>query len=79
VTPAQHRLRAQVAAHSRLAHTSGSDVSAPARAGFMAKWEREVDPNCALPIEERHRRAKHALTAHMQRLSLKSAVARAHK
>lgn len=48
-----------------------------ARSGFLARFEREVDPEGTLPPAERQRRAESAMKAHMQRLALKSAQARA--
>ena len=48
----------------------------PARDGFLAKFEREVDPNNELTPQERHKRAEHARKAHMQRMALKSAQTR---
>ena len=42
----------------------------------MARFEREVDPEGALPEVERKRRADHARKAHMARLALRSAQAR---
>jgi hypothetical protein len=45
----------------------------------MARFEREVDPDGLLPIEERQRRAQNALTAYMARLALKSSQARSKK
>jgi hypothetical protein len=35
-----------------------------------------VDPDGTLPIDERARRAEHAMKAHMARLSLKAAMKR---
>jgi len=52
-----------------------SDRSArtrPAREAFLKRFEREVDPEGVLPLEERRRRADHALRAHMLRLRKRS-------
>jgi hypothetical protein len=42
----------------------------------MDRFEREVDPDGELPIEERQRRAEHARKAYFLRLALASAKAR---
>jgi hypothetical protein len=47
------------------------------REAFMAGFEEKVDPEGNLPPAERARRAESARKAHMLRLSLKSAKARA--
>lgn len=60
--------------HSR--HDSRA-LTAPARTRFLERFEREVDPDGALPPEERARRARQARTAYFTRLALKSASARA--
>lgn len=52
------------------------ELTKPATKGFLAKFEREVDPDCRLSAEERARRAHAALRAHMQRLALRSAAVR---
>ncbi|WP_433333010.1 hypothetical protein [Spirillospora sp. CA-294931] len=48
----------------------------PARDAFLAKFEREVDPEGALPPDERRGRAEQAMRAHMLRLAKRSAMAR---
>ena len=57
----------------RAAHT------APARAAFLSRFEREVDPEGALDPVERARRAEYARKAYFARLALASARARAAK
>jgi hypothetical protein len=47
-----------------------------ARAAFLARFEREVDPDEQLPVEERRRRAEAARKAYFTRLALQSAKAR---
>jgi hypothetical protein len=51
-------------------------VSRPGREAFLARFEREVDPDDVLPQAERHRRAEHAKRAHMTKLALRSAQVR---
>lgn len=43
---------------------------------MMAKFEREVDPEGVLPVDERLKRAENAKCAYFKRLALKSARAR---
>lgn len=51
-------------------------TTAAARRAFMDRFEREVDPDATLPLDERVRRANHARRAYFLRLSLISARAR---
>jgi hypothetical protein len=67
----------RIAAEVSWARTA--DRSARTKAGrqsFLERFEREVDPDGTLPPAERHRRAEHALRAHMLRLAKRSAAAR---
>lgn len=65
---AAHALHAQVV--DPVAHT------APAREGFLSRFERQVDPDGTLPPDERARRADHAMRSHMSMLSARSAIKR---
>lgn len=67
----QRRIRARIAAHAMHARHDSRITTAPARAAFLARFEREVDPEGILPPDERARRARHALSAYMARLALK--------
>jgi len=72
-------LTARIAANtrwSRLDEPGRAAATSRARSGFLAKFEREVDPDGRLAPEERQRRAQQALTAHMQRLALARAKKR---
>lgn len=60
----------RLGAASRIAQ--GKTNTAPAQAAFMARFEREVDPEGTLPVAERQKRARAALQAHMIRLSAKA-------
>lgn len=53
-----------------------NELTQAARDGFLARFDREVDPGGALPPEERRRRAEAARRAHMTRLALRSAQSR---
>lgn len=49
----------------------------PARQAFLAKFEKEVDPDGKLPPEERARRANHALRAYMLQLRKRATPSKA--
>ncbi len=76
LTPAERSLRARVAAHTLHAKVDATAHTAPARQAFLARFEREVDPDGLLPAEERRRRADHLRSAHFARLALLSSKAR---
>lgn len=69
-------LRARAAAHLLHAAHDSVEVTEPARRAFRKSFEDRVDPDHVLSEEERHRRAQHALTAHMLQLARKSAQTR---
>ncbi len=52
------------------------ETTKAARHAFLARFEREVDPEGALPMQVRRRRAEAAKKAYFSRLALKSAKAR---
>jgi hypothetical protein len=68
--------RAQIAALTRHARGNTREAVAPARAGFLAKFERDVDPDGTMDPAERAVRAERLLKAHMIRLAARSAEAR---
>ena len=61
MTPTERSIRGRIGAYSL--HAQGKTNTGPARAAFMAKFEREVDPEGVLPEAQRQRRAKAARTA----------------
>jgi hypothetical protein len=69
----------RIGAHTRWAKESDRKAAtAPARKGFRARFEREVDPEGILTPAELAIRTDHAISAHMCRLALaKAAKARA--
>ena len=69
-------LRGRIGANALHARYDSKELTAPARAAFRNRFEREVDPAGELDPAERGRRARHALKEHMLRLSLASAKAR---
>jgi hypothetical protein len=48
----------------------------PAREKFLQRFEREVDPDGTLPVDERRRRAEHAKRAYMLRLAKRAVISR---
>jgi hypothetical protein len=68
---------AKIAAHASWALTEDRSArTQAARDGLLARFERQVDPDGVLPLDERAKRAESARRAHYQRLALKSAQAR---
>jgi len=76
MSPAERSLLARQAAHTMHAKYDVQETTAKARASFLAKFEREVDPDGVLPLEERRRRAEHLRRAHFARLARASARVR---
>ncbi len=77
ITPAQRSRRARIAAHASWANTTDRTArTRPATLAFLARFERQVDPDGRLTAEERHQRAHHARTAYMLDLAERSAKAR---
>lgn len=76
LTPEQRVLRARIAAHALHASRDSREVTASARAAFMSRFEREVDPDGALDPAERARRASHAKTAYFTRLAFRRSKGR---
>jgi hypothetical protein len=54
-----------------------TELTKPARAAFLARFEREVDPDGVLPPEERARRAEYAKRDYMTRLIMRRWSSRA--
>jgi hypothetical protein len=73
LSPSERSIRARQAAHEQHSLYSTHATTAAGRAGFLARFERQVDPDGVLPPEERLRRAQSALRAHMTRLAFYSA------
>ncbi|HET6920509.1 MAG TPA: hypothetical protein VFI46_13735 [Jiangellaceae bacterium] len=76
-SPADRTLIARIGAHESWARTPDRAArTAPGRAAFFDRFEREVDPDGVLTPAERARRAEHARKAYFAGLALKSAQAR---
>ncbi len=76
MTSEQRVLRARLAAYTLHAKYDARETTAAARAAFLDRFERQVDPDGALTVHERERRAKAARKAYFTRLALRSAQAR---
>ena len=76
LTPAERSLRGRIGAYVLPSRYDSRELTKAARAAFESKFEREVDPDGVLPLEERLRRAEMARKAHYARLALASAEAR---
>ena len=75
-SPSQRVLVARLAAHSRWATADPVEGTKAARAAFLDRFEKQVDPDGVLSPAERARRAEHARKAYFVRLAFKSAQAR---
>ena len=75
--PSEMALRGRIGAYALHARRDPRETTAPARAAFLRRFERDVDPDGVLPEAERLRRAECARKAHFARLALASARARA--
>jgi len=75
LTAEQRTQRARRAALIRHSRGDTRAAVAPARRGFMARFEREVGCE-ALPLDECQKRAERAMRAHMLLLASKSAQVR---
>lgn len=72
-----HALAGRLGAHVSWANTEDRAArTAPARQAFLDRFEREVDPDGVLSIQERAVRAEHARKAYFTRLALRAAQAR---
>lgn len=69
-------LRGRIGAHALHARYDARQTTAAARRAFLDRFDREVDPDGVLSLEERARRASHARKAHFARLALASAKSR---
>jgi hypothetical protein len=69
-------LQARHAAHIKWSRHDAKEGTLAARMAFQKRFEREVDPEGVLPLEERLRRAEHAKKAYFLSLARRSAEAR---
>ena len=73
---AERSLRARLAAYALHAQRDPRETTANGRAAFLARFDREVDPEGRLEPDERRRRAEQARRAYFARLSLAAVKAR---
>lgn len=73
LTSSQRAQRARLAAHARWAKGDRVAGTQAARSAFMARFERQVDPNNELEPAERARRAESAKRAHFQQMAFNRA------
>jgi hypothetical protein len=76
---ARRRSAARIGGLTRAARYSPEELTGPARRGFLAKFEREADPDGNLDPVERARRADVLLRLHMARLNHASVKARSRR
>jgi hypothetical protein len=76
IDPGERALRARIAAHAMHGRHDARQTTAKARAAFLARFERQADPEGRLPAAERERRAQQLRSAYFARLALASAKAR---
>lgn len=76
LSPAERSLRARLAAYAMHARNDAQATTAKARAAFLARFERQADPERLLPPAERQRRAQQLRSAYFAQLALASAKAR---
>ena len=77
MNPSMRSLRARLGAFRQQSLHNTRDTMAAARAAFLSKFEREVDPDGVLPEAERQRRAEAAKKFHFTKLAYESARKRA--
>jgi hypothetical protein len=76
MTRVERSLRARMAAYTLHAQRDPRETTTAARAAFLDRFEREVDPEHKLGPEERGRRAEAARKAYFTGLALASVRAR---
>jgi hypothetical protein len=76
MTPVERSLRARIGAYSLHAQRDARETTSAARAAFLSRFERDVDPDGVLAPDERARRAEAARKAYFTRLALASVRAR---
>lgn len=69
LSPEERRLRAQLAAHAMHAKHDARAFGRRTQQVLLAKLELEVDPDSALPVEERQRRARQLRKALLTRIA----------
>ena len=73
------QLHGRIAIYKRLAKMTAAErktMTSAASKAWLAKFEREVDPDGTLPDEERARRATYARKSYMQQMARKREAAK---
>lgn len=77
LTPAERTLRARVAVHTSWAKTTDRSArTKPGTAAFLARFEREVDPDGLMSPADRAKAVENAKSAYFAALALKASKAR---
>jgi hypothetical protein len=76
LSPQEASLRGRIGAYRLHATHDPRETTAAGRTAFLARFEKEVDPDGCLPDDERRRRAEMARRAYFARLALASVRAR---
>lgn len=71
----ERRLMASVGGISRVLKHGPDNAIAPARAGFLARFDNEVDPDGTLSPDKRAQLSALALKLHMKKMALARAAA----
>lgn len=79
MTPEQRTLRARMGAYAMHSRNDSKVIARKANKTFIDSFEKRVDPNFELPVEERQRRAAAAYRLHMLRMAFRSVQARKRK
>ncbi len=79
VDPDEMARRGRIGAYTLHSRHDPKETTKKARASFLERFEREVDPEGVLPEAERARRAEYARKAYFARLANASANARRDK
>jgi hypothetical protein len=79
LTPEQRSALARASAHALHAKVDPVAHTAPARAAFLSRFEREVDPDLELTPAERSRRAEHAKKAYFLKMAVRREQARSRR
>lgn len=76
MTPLERSIRARIGGLALASQRDPKEYTAKARASFLERFERDVDPEGILAPQERQRRAQAARKGYFVKLALKSAKKR---
>lgn len=78
-SPVVRHMSARIAANIRWSREDTVEGTRAARTGFLKKLAEQIDPDGTMPEAELAVRVERARMAHMQKMSLASAAARARR